>query len=315
MQPSRGGTAGAVFPLNSPSANLLAEGTLTRHLVLGSVLVYVALLAGSYWYARDSVQALHPEEALAAGIAATVLWGSVAVKGLDAAMHNHRTRYEANVSMLLTSVHVIAAISNTIMAVVPMPVVADPQTGVRQHLARWCEFSTLAFIMTFCVEAIDAPGDDPRGIGAPLFTATMMGVSTACGLLLPFCTDRLLWALVMWVSFATFWQLFPRLRTKVLACRRLSDAHSIDEMERSLRMRTGRDLLLSCAILWSLCAPAPRAHIRHPRLLDEPQDAAADRASRRSALASQRASSARACVPPSLARAALPSSSFENPTL
>lgn len=64
----------------------------------------------------------------------------------------------------------------------------------------------LAFLMTFVVEGVSA-----KDVRDPLSLALLMGTSAGCGLVLPFCTNRRVWAFVMTVSFVTYSGLFPRL--------------------------------------------------------------------------------------------------------
>ncbi|KAG8471073.1 hypothetical protein KFE25_009494 [Diacronema lutheri] len=131
-------TATESFPdFAARSVNLFDNNQVTVRLTLGAPLCYALLLALSFWYASDHVTALKPEEAVAAGAAAAVLWSSVALKAIEMSMHTHRTPAERNISLVIMSVHVIAATSNLILATVPMPIVIDPIIGVRQHLARW----------------------------------------------------------------------------------------------------------------------------------------------------------------------------------
>ena len=100
--------------------------------------------------------------------------------------------------------------------------------------------------MTFCIEAVDA-----QGMRTPVWIALLMGLSTVCGLILPFCANVWVWLAVVAFSFATYLPIMARMHDKVMACRRLPDARSADEMERVLRMRIGRDLIKSCAVMWT----------------------------------------------------------------
>lgn len=51
-----------------------------------------------------------------------------------------------------------ATFSNGLMAFTEnAPVIVDPFTGARVHMYRWCEWTCLAFCMTFLVEGCDVP--------------------------------------------------------------------------------------------------------------------------------------------------------------
>ena len=51
-----------------------------------------------------------------------------------------------------------ATFSNGLMAFsASPPVIVDPFTGARVHMYRWCEWTCLAFCMTFLVEGCDVP--------------------------------------------------------------------------------------------------------------------------------------------------------------
>ena len=62
----------------------------------------------------------------------------------------------------------------------PTPVLVDSMTGNREMMIRWCEFVSLAFLMTFLTDSLDtAP------TARPWFHSIALGCICLCGLLLP----------------------------------------------------------------------------------------------------------------------------------
>ena len=74
----------------------------------------------------------------------------------------------------------LSGISNLMMATMPTPVLVDSMTGNREMMIRWCEFVSLAFLMTFLTDSLDtAP------TARPWFHSIALGCICLCGLLLP----------------------------------------------------------------------------------------------------------------------------------
>ena len=97
----------------------------------------------------------------------------------------------------------IAASTNWIMFLTKVPVVVDEVTGGRVHLLRWCEWTVLAFLMTYLCETIDARPSDSL---TPLLVAASQGFSTACGLVFPAAAKHsgAMWSFFMALSFLTW---------------------------------------------------------------------------------------------------------------
>ena len=116
--------------------------------------------------------------------------------------------------ILLTKV--LSLLSNLIFLIMPTPHVSDPMTGRAQALVRWCEWTVLAFMMTFVVEAIDS--SDPA---TALATGAAQSISTLCGLFLPAASALppvwglpVAWGGLLVVSFLLYFVLFARLAAK-----------------------------------------------------------------------------------------------------
>jgi hypothetical protein len=87
-----------------------------------------------------------------------------------------------------------------------VPIVVDHMTGCRVHVLRWCEWSVLAFAMTFMVESIDS-----RIWWRPAILGATQGLATACALLSPFVsTFPTVWWSVMVTAILLFSILFLR---------------------------------------------------------------------------------------------------------
>lgn len=149
------------------------------------------------------------------------------------------------------AVQCIAMTTNFIMATFPTPVVIDQITGSRVHLLRWCEWTPLAFIMTFLTEAADVP-DPIRGLKIAYLNAWCMGLSTICGYFFPFCPGWKSWSFWMSISCLLYFFLFPRLYHKIENVKHMKKGNTLDEMEHYERARLSLQLMVICTFMWTL---------------------------------------------------------------
>jgi len=153
------------------------------------------------------------------------------------------------------TVQVVALLTELMLFTLPVPVRTDPVTGVRVHLLRWCEWTPLAFLMTYLTEATDVPREsavDWRAVRAPLVSGLCQGLSTLCGLIFPFCRGYVDWTLCMVLSFALFVVIYFRLAYKVRRFRGMEKGTTVDDIETYERGRLSLGLLWSCATMWSV---------------------------------------------------------------
>ena len=117
--------------LYEKNQGLLDHDGVVRKLVWGGIACYFFLLLSFYSFAHESLQMLRPEERASAGLGACILWTAFGMKAIDVLFNNKMTRSEHNITTVVMAVHFIAAASNTVMFLMPMPIIVDPISGVR----------------------------------------------------------------------------------------------------------------------------------------------------------------------------------------
>ena len=157
-----------------------------------------------------------------------------------------KTKSMSGVLLGCITVQTIAMLTNFMMASgMKTPVVIDPIFHNRVHLLRWCEWTPLAFYMTFLSDAIDT-----RSLKLSYILGATQGLSTLCGWFLPFC-NTLCWTIVMIVSFVLFFYLFPVLRQKQKRFRQMTPGTSSHQGELYDRARLSYQLMICCSTAWT----------------------------------------------------------------
>jgi hypothetical protein len=233
------------LPTVLASANFLDRDLLGEKLALGVLAAYAVTLGLCCQWGRSHFAMTQPREREAAGIAACVLLASLLPRAFRM-LTKPRTR-GTGVTALMLSVHVVSLLSNWLMYLGPMPIVVDHVTHTRNHMARWAEWTVLSFAMIFAVEAVDA-----ESLAWPVRMGTLSGVSTACGIALPFIRSKGLWGAVLAFSFVTYLAIFPRLVHKLHALANVPDSGLITHAERKVRLGVACRLLTSCCAIWSI---------------------------------------------------------------
>ena len=167
--------------------------------------------------------------------------------------HLTRTTDKSSSGVLVAAavVQFISMTTNFIMATFPTPVVIDQITGNRVHLLRWCEWTPLAFILTFLTEVVDVP-DPIHGLKISYLNAWCMGLSTMGGFIFPFCPGWRSWSFCMSLSVTLYSFLFPRLYHKIQTVKHMKRGNTLDEMEHYERARLSLQLMLICSFTWNL---------------------------------------------------------------
>ena len=120
-------------------------------------IVYPTFIAISYRFCPpDLVQPLVGIEMNAAALAAILLFVSV-VSIILPLLYRGRQRALSGVVIGALTVQSVAFITDLLMASIAVPVMIDPVFGTRVHLLRWCEWTPLAFLMTFLTEGVGVP--------------------------------------------------------------------------------------------------------------------------------------------------------------
>ena len=141
----------------------------------------------------------------------------------------------------------LAALTNLAIYAFPAQrLLLDHITGRPQCMLRWVEWSVLAYTMTFLVEVADgtAHREAVRSAGS-------QGLSTLCGLLLPFCPSLLSWLSTLMISFTLFFFIFRRLYVKTTRLRHLRNSLPAGSYELR-RAELGVRLLQQCVVTWTV---------------------------------------------------------------
>jgi len=146
----------------------------------------------------------------------------------------------------LRGVKTIAAITNLWLYMAPTPFVTDHVTGRPNSMLRWAEWTVLSVFMTFLVDAADS-----TEWRQPVITGLSQGLSTLCGMALPYIENVVLWYFVMIISFVLFFYIFVRLYMREIQLVKLQRTLAAGSYE-LLRARTTTRLLRNCCVSWTI---------------------------------------------------------------
>lgn len=171
-------------------------------------------------------------------------------------INRQRTEYSSMSGVVFLGLVVVctATFTNFLMAFAPnSPVIVDPVTGARVHMFRWCEWTCLAFCMTFLVEGCDVPDHHTRSILKWAYIhAASQGLSAFCGFVLPLCRTTPEWLIVMSISCATWAIIFPRLHAKRNRLNRIDKGTRLDEQEVYHRVLIAFQLMTTIVVGWTI---------------------------------------------------------------
>lgn len=155
-------------------------------------------------------------------------------------------------------VQCVAIFTGLIMITFPVPTMIDPILGSKVNFIRWCEWTPLSGLMTLLTESIDAPELDGEKLtqawNKKFFVSGMMSLSTACGLIFPFCADFNVWLCIMIVSCLTYFIIIIRYfeKRRLFASCAWSGGKSVVEIELYDRARMSLTLHGICGCTWTL---------------------------------------------------------------
>ncbi len=208
---------------------------------------------------EDNFSTLYPEERLCAAFAASIQFSVFTYKGIRIALEPKSEKW-AGVTAVNCVVWTVALTTNTIFALgYELPILIDPITHCRVHMVRWCEWSTLAFTMTFMSDIIDGHDGKPKIVDS-ILVGVSQSLSTICGLLFPIMPGVYSWSLLMTISCVLFVVLYFRINLKIRRVRRLRERQresllvvTTPDMEEELEVAScAFNLLLTCTCFWTL---------------------------------------------------------------
>jgi hypothetical protein len=234
-----------------------------RYGSLYTVVAWLALVATLYSYVdHQHYERLEGAERITAIIAFGLLSVNLAVRTLPlllptggAFLFDAPTaspQYASGIVIGGVTTQLIAIFTDGAMAFTSVPVLVDPILGQRVSLLRWAEFCTLAFLVTFLTEVFGVRDKDKRALSIPLIHALCQGLSTAVGLLFPYCTSKKVWYTLLAISCSLFSVIFPRLHYKQQAFSSMKTGRTFHEAILYDRARLSLKMLKACTICWTL---------------------------------------------------------------
>jgi signal transduction histidine kinase len=145
---------------------------------------------------------------------------------------------------------IICMVSIAMMAFSPTPVIIDHVTGIRVHMVRWVEWTSLAFLMTFMTEAIDIPSQPHKPAHIWKHSLAML-LSTSCGFVLPFCQTIYSFVAVLIICAIFYSSIFVRLYERYQRFYQTECGVTVKDRESNDRVRISLRLLETCAVLWT----------------------------------------------------------------
>lgn len=215
-----------------------------------SAITWITLIALAYWITpAENIHLLEGREQNAALIAFSILCISFIKKLIPVFLFDSDSKSNG---ILIGSIVVqfVAMSTNFCMAFLPCPVMVDPVTKAKVYLLRWCEWTPLAFFMTFMTEAIGI-ANDTSGVNVALLHGAAQGLSTLCGFLFPYCPNQTVWIILMVISCGLFLAIFPRLKMKHDEFKGATCGTRTVEIESYNCLKYSYQLLFTCTCFWS----------------------------------------------------------------
>ncbi len=130
-----------------------------RQVAMISVLVWMTLTCASFYAGikKGNLEQLTGSQKQAPMIAANLLGASIVATLLPYAVRG-KTKHFSGIIVCALTVQCTALVTDLMLAYYPTPVFIDPVCGTRVYLLRWCEWTPLAFVMTFLAESCKTKG-------------------------------------------------------------------------------------------------------------------------------------------------------------
>ena len=122
------------------------------HVAYFALASWIALILLSYYVGRDDLEKLSGVERQAPMLAAMLLGMCFITTIIPTALRG-RKRSQSGIIICAAIVQFIAFTTDMMLAFLPVPVLLNPLTKTRVYLLRWCEWTPLAFVMTFLTES------------------------------------------------------------------------------------------------------------------------------------------------------------------
>lgn len=156
------------FDSNDEVDSLLTEVDRSyKRVAFYSVLIWLFLTSIAFYMGnrRGNLERLTGVEQIAPKIACILLGASIFGTVLPFLIRR-KAKDLSGVMICAIVVQCVAFLTDLMMVVLPTPVFVDPMCGTRVYLLRWCEWSPLAFVMTYLAEScrvqVNIGGDKNR---------------------------------------------------------------------------------------------------------------------------------------------------------
>jgi hypothetical protein len=116
----------------------------------GAIFVWIFLVLVSYWISWDRLERLEGSEKTIPFLAAMML-GMCCITTLTPLLIRKK-RVESGIVIAALTVQFLALMTDMMLANLPVPVMLNPLTNTKIYILRWCEWSPLAFLMTFVTD-------------------------------------------------------------------------------------------------------------------------------------------------------------------
>ena len=129
-------------------------------------------------------------------------------------------------------------------------IVVDQITGRPHCMLRWVEWTVLAHTMTYLVERVGGTSPHEAKI-----SGASQGLSTLCGLLLPFCSSLYVWVPLLVLSFILYFYIFHRFHVKSQYLQKMratlpESSFQVTQADLGFRM------MRLCVVTWTVRTPA-----------------------------------------------------------
>ena len=277
-----------------------------QQIAVRALLLWIFMTACSFYLGSrtGNLKVLTGMERKAPMIAAMLMTASVFGTILPHFVLKGKMSSSSGIMSCALAVQCVALLTNLMMICIPTPVFIDPVCGSNVYLLRWCEWTPLAFVMTFLTEACRVETDNvslkPAETGSltkslqvinasefedesfpqiekkgkdfllPAYQlAWCQGLSTFCGWIFPMCPGIKTWTITMIISFMLYSTMFYRLHYRSESFRLMRKGRTVADNEMYDWAKLSLTLLKTCTFMWTVLVLAYAVYTIGPVLFPE----------------------------------------------